>query len=228
MCDISRCDTQRYRHLACGISTSRHLKVTKQSSNSRTRIRWQCCGRASTRSLISFPITGCDRGGGLITVRRNFVIQIPGRVGFESTYMPGHLPMSPLLAALSIWAVDSLSNCLIGGCCCCCCCCCCCGVERWSGSGCCRWLLPVLFLGSGRVDTAVGGWVSVLWGRWDVLTALGGSGSLPITDPEPDAARKKYARSWNSTVWLHIYIWSNIQYGTRISFEATISYEMLR
>lgn len=100
--------------------------------------------------------------------------------------MPGPLTMSPLLTALSIWAVVSLSSCLIDGCCC--------GVERWRGSGGCRCPLPALLLGNGRVDTTVGGWVSVLWGRWDVLTALGGSGSLPITDPEPDAARKKCSR----------------------------------
>lgn len=99
--------------------------------------------------------------------------------------MPGPLTMSPLLTALSIWAEVSLSSCLIDGCCC---------VERWSGSGGCRCPLPALLLGNGRVDTVVGGWVSVLWGRWDVLTALGGSGSLPITDPEPDAARKKCSR----------------------------------
>jgi len=40
-----------------------------------------------------------------------------------------------------------------------------------------------------------------------VLTALGGSGSLPITDPEPDAARKKYARE-NSMYHIITYICS--------------------
>lgn len=124
------------------------------------------------------------RSDSLIRERVNFVVSNKYKYQHLHTYMTGLLPMSPLLATLSIWAsttMVSFSGCLMG----------CWRVERWSGSGCCRWPLPALLLGNGRVDIAVGGWVSVLWGKWDVLTALGGSGSLPITDPEPDAARKK-------------------------------------
>lgn len=47
-----------------------------------------------------------------------------------------------------------------------------------------------LLLGSGRVETVAGGCVCVLCASCEVLTALGGSGSLPITDPEPEAANK--------------------------------------
>lgn len=85
--------------------------------------------------------------------------------------------MSPLLAARNnCELVISFSDCLIDW-----------GVDWWSGKGC---LCVALLLGSGRVETVAGGCVCVLWANCEVLTALGGSGSLPITDPEPEAANK--------------------------------------
>lgn len=93
--------------------------------------------------------------------------------------------MSPLLATRnSCELLASFSDCLTDW-----------GVDWWRGRGC---LCVALLLGNGRVDTVAGGWVWVLWASCEVLTALGGSGSLPITDPDPDAANKiKYCSSWN-------------------------------
>lgn len=92
--------------------------------------------------------------------------------------------MSPLLATRnSCELLASFSDCLTDW-----------GVDWWRGRGC---LCVALLLGNGRVDTVAGGWVWVLWASCEVLTALGGSGSLPITDPDPDAANKiKYCSSW--------------------------------
>lgn len=93
------------------------------------------------------------------------------------TYIPDPVPMSPLLATRnSCELVMSFSDCLTDW-----------GVDWWRGRGC---LCVALLLGNGRVDTVAGGWVCVLWASCEVLTALGGSGSLPITDPDPDAANK--------------------------------------
>ena len=108
-----------------------------------------------------------------------FSIMIVSVAKHHYTYMEDPVPMSPLLAARNnCELVMSFSDCLIDW-----------GVDWWSGKGC---LCVALLLGSGRVDTVVGGGgcVCVLWASCEVLTALGGSGSLPITEPEPDAANK--------------------------------------
>lgn len=85
------------------------LKVTEQPSSLRTITD-------NLVSVISFPISKRDSSGGLI-MARNFVVEIE-RERNASTYMPGPLTMSPLLTALSIWAVVSPSICLIDACCC--------------------------------------------------------------------------------------------------------------
>lgn len=98
---------------------------------------------------------------------------------FFTTYIVDPVPMSPLLATRnSCELAMSFSDCLTDW-----------GVDWWRGRGC---LCVALLLGNGRVDTVAGGWVCVLWASCEVLTALGGSGSLPITDPDPDAANKTF------------------------------------
>lgn len=79
---------------------------------------------------------------------------------------------------------------------CCCCGCWCWGVEWLIGRVFSWFPVPIpteLAEVRGNVDTCAGwdGWAGVLCRvGCDVLTALGGSGSLPITDPEPEAIKE--------------------------------------
>lgn len=121
-----------------------------------------------------------------LALRNFFFFSHPfqGKEKFFVTHIADPVPMSPLLATRnSCELLASFSDCLTDW-----------GVDWWRGRGC---LCVALLLGNGRVDTVAGGWVWVLWASCEVLTALGGSGSLPITDPDPDAANKiKYCSSW--------------------------------